>query len=88
MLRKDLVVTAAEGLRGRNAELFVGVAANYSSQISIEHDDKIINAKSIMGVIALMVQPGVGIHLVASGGDEEDAIDALTRLVESDFTDY
>jgi len=87
MTRKVLVIRAKEGLRGKNAEQFTGVAAKYACRIDIvgAGRDKIINAKSIMGVLSLMALEGDSIALVAKGEDAEEAIQALTRLVESDF---
>ena len=87
MTRKVLVIRAKEGLRGRNAELFTGVATKFSCSIDIvgAGRDKIINAKSIMGVLSLMAKEGDSIALAAKGADAPEAIQALTQLVENDF---
>lgn len=87
MTRKELVIRAKDGLKGRNVELFTGVAARFGSRIDIEGQgrDKIINAKSIMGVLSLMVKEGESIMVVATGDDAQDAVRALSLLVENDF---
>lgn len=90
LTRKELVIRAKDGLRGRNVELFTGVAARFKSQINVEGKgkDKIINAKSILGVLSLMVKEGESITVVASGDDAHDAIKALSLLVESNFQNF
>ena len=85
MLHKVLEIRHKDGLRARPAAMFVLVASNYASQILIEKGNKMINAKSIMGVLSLGIQSNEGIHLVVNGEDEKDAVAALSALVESDF---
>ena len=85
MLHKVLGIKNKDGLRARPAAMFVLIASNYSSQILIEKGNKMINAKSIMGVLSLGVQNGESIHLVVNGEDEAEAVDALAALVDSDF---
>ena len=87
MTRKELVIRAKDGLKGRNVELFTGVATKFKSRINIvgQGKDKIINAKSIMGVMSLMVKEGDRIMVVAKGDDAKDAVRALSVLVENDF---
>ena len=87
MTSKVLVIRAKEGLRGRNAELFTIVAAKFSCRIDIvgAGRDKIINAKSIMGLLSLTAKEGDSITLAARGPDAKEALLALTELVEKDF---
>ena len=87
MLRKELVVRAKGGLRGANLEKFTRTAGEFDSRIDIESSnmDKIINAKSIMGMMSLAIKDGDSIMLVINGSDENEALDALTHLVESGF---
>ena len=85
MLHKVLEIKNKDGLRARPAAMFVLVASNYSSQILIEKGNKMINAKSIMGVLSLGVVSGESIHLVVNGEDEKEAVTALVGIVENDF---
>ena len=87
MIRKEIAIPNPEGLHSRTAVLLVQTACRFNSHIRIEHGTKIINAKSMMGVLSLGVQAHGSILLCADGGDERQAIEALTRLITSGFTD-
>lgn len=87
MIRKELTITNPEGLQSRPAALLVQVANKYNARILIEQGQKIINAKSMMGVLSLGIAHKGTILLVIDGDDEAQAFAALSRLVESDFQD-
>jgi len=65
--------------------MFVQVASRYSSLIFVEKGNKKINAKSIMGVLSLGVKQGEKIFIFANGKDEDEAIEALEKLVNSEM---
>ena len=87
MIREKLVITNPEGLRSRAAVLLVQVACRFDSRIRIEQETKIINAKSMMGVLSLGVAHKGAIVLCADGDDEQQAMAALTKLISSGFTE-
>lgn len=63
------------------AALIVQVASRYESSIYIVYGVKMINAKSLMGVMAFQAEQGEEITIVAEGVDEEDAIVNLELLL-------
>lgn len=77
MIYKEMKIANPNGLKSRVAANFVQVASKFDSQLLIECDNKKINAKSIMGVLALGVKQGGEICVIANGKDEADAIEAL-----------
>lgn len=85
MIRKDVVVSNSEGLQSRPAALLVQVACKFASRIMIERGNKIINAKSMMGVLSLGVGGGQRVTIVIEGEDEQEACDALMRLIHTGF---
>ena len=87
MIRQELVITNPEGLQSRAAVLLVQVACRFDSRIRIELGAKIINAKSMMGVLSLGVPPKGAIWLCVDGDDEQQAMAALAKLISSDFTE-
>lgn len=87
MIRKEVMITNPEGLQSRSAVLLVQVACKFNSRIRIEQGTKIINAKSMMGLLSLGVPQKGTILLCVDGEDEQPAIEALTRLIASGFTD-
>ncbi len=60
----------------------VQTACAFQSAITFEVDQKKVNAKSIMGVMALASQNIGEICVYADGVDEEEAMKAMTGLLE------
>ena len=87
MIRKEVVITNPEGLQSRAAVLLVQTACRFDSRIRIEQGAKIINAKSMMGVLSLGVAQKGSIRLCVEGDDEQQAMAALAKLISSGFTE-
>ncbi len=89
MQTTELLVENEVGLHARPAALFVKEAMRFESEITLCNltagGEEWENAKSILGVLSLGVNQDNVISLRAEGPDEEKAIAALTRLVNSDF---
>ena len=83
MQAKELTIQSEDGLRASKAAMFVQVAGRFSSSILWEKGNKKINAKSIMGVLSLGVKQGEKIYIFANGNDEEEAISAIEKLVNT-----
>ncbi len=87
MIRKEVTITNPEGLQSRAAVLLVQVACKFNARIRIEQGTKIINAKSMMGVLSLGIAQQGSILLCVDGEDEQQAMAALVRLIESGFAE-
>lgn len=85
MINKELTIKCEGGLHARTAALFVRESNKFESQILIEYENKKINAKSIMGVLSLGIKPGEKMFILANGKDENDAVEALTNMIENNF---
>ena len=59
----------------------VQTACNYKSSITFVVDNKNVNAKSIMGVMALAGQDLSSINICAEGADELEALKAIAELL-------
>lgn len=81
MVEKKIVVQLAHGLHARPAATFVKVAASFQSEIKLVKKEKIINGKSIMGIMAAAIAKGEEISLSADGIDEQEAITALEKVL-------
>lgn len=62
------------------AEL-VQVACQFDSNIVLENDNRKINAKSIMGIMAFNPTLGMTVNIVADGTDEEEALVAMEKFL-------
>ncbi|MED1784620.1 MULTISPECIES: HPr family phosphocarrier protein [Brevibacillus] len=81
MVEKKLVVQLAHGLHARPAANFVKVATSFSSEIKIIKNEKNVNGKSIMGIMAAAIGKGEEITLITDGVDEQEAMAALEKAL-------
>jgi len=82
---KTVVISNPQGLHARPAELFARLALQFDSDIEVIRDSHRVDAKSILHVLTLGAAQGTELTLQATGSDAEAALEALVRLVESDF---
>lgn len=87
MSTKEAVINNQVGLHARPATFFIQKANEFKSSIWIEKDERRVNAKSLLGVLSLGIVKGTTVTLVADGADEQEAIDTLTALINSDFSE-
>jgi len=83
MESKSIIVQNKIGLHARPAALFVQTTGKFLCDIFVEKNNKRVNGKSIMGIMALGVSHGDEITLIAEGEDEKEAIKALEDLIEN-----
>lgn len=62
------------------AEL-VQVACKFESEILLESNNRKINAKSIMGIMAFNPSKGMAVSIMAKGSDEEAAVAAIEKFL-------
>ena len=86
MLQKSIVIANRDGLDAKSAAQLVQVACRYRAQILMEQGNKIINAKSMMGVLSLGAGARREILLSVNGVDEQEAMQAVTTLLQTDRT--
>ncbi len=87
MFVKDVTVQNQVGLHARPATYFIQKANEFKSSIWVEKDERKVNAKSLLGVLSLGIMGDSSIRIIASGADEEKAVNDLVALVESDFAE-
>ncbi|HIU76757.1 MAG TPA: HPr family phosphocarrier protein [Candidatus Pelethocola excrementipullorum] len=81
MIRKPITIELATGMEARPVALLVQVASQFSSDIYLETPGKKVNAKSIMGMMALGLDTGEEVTIVTNGADEEDAIKSVEEYL-------
>lgn len=75
------------GMHARAAARFVHVASGFVSQIRVARGSRVMDGKSIMGLLLLAAAKGTVLAISAEGADEADALDALCDLVARGFTE-
>ena len=87
MYTMQTTVKCESGLHNKQATYFIQKANEFRSSIWIEVDDRRINAKSLLGVLSMGVTTGTAVTLIADGSDESDALEGLSALIDTGFTD-
>jgi phosphocarrier protein HPr len=80
----EVEITNASGLHARPAAVFVKTAAGFQSAIHVRNvtaGKQPSNAKSMLGVLSQGVVCGTRVEITADGPDEEQALEALARIV-------
>ncbi|MBD3401201.1 MAG: HPr family phosphocarrier protein [Candidatus Coatesbacteria bacterium] len=88
MPQLEIIVNNKLGLHARPAALFVRVAQKFEADIYVSRNDGKsgeVNAKSVMGVMALGAGPGTALMVRAEGRDAERALRSLQLLAEKHF---
>ena len=85
MTSRSVIVTNELGMHARAAARFVHLATQFAAQIRVARDAKVMDGKSIMGILLLAAACGTTLTISAEGADEATAVKALTELVESGF---
>ncbi|RLB08155.1 MAG: HPr family phosphocarrier protein [Deltaproteobacteria bacterium] len=82
---RSFIIKNKLGLHARAANMMVQVASNFESIITVEKDGVEANGKSIMGLLLLAAGEGAKIVVRARGKDAKEAIEELSKLIESKF---
>ena len=81
MTSNDVVVELPQEME-RKIAVLVQIATQYQSKIHLRFGNKKVNAKSIMGMMTLALDPEDHITVEAEGPDEENAIEAITKFLK------
>ena len=84
MTKKDAVIRLENGLEARPVALLVQVASQFDSVIYLEYGEKRVNAKSIMGMMTLVLTAGDTVTVTADGEDEEGAVNAIASYLSGE----
>jgi phosphocarrier protein len=85
MIETQITIINKLGLHARAAAKFVKTAASFGSEIKVSKDNQIVDGKSIMSVMMLAASKGTELKLQIDGPDEEQALQALTDLINDYF---
>jgi phosphocarrier protein HPr len=85
MIQQQITIQNKLGLHTRAAAKLVDVAKKFSSRIDLVYRDRAVDCKSIMGVITLGAQKDNILQVVINGDDEQQAVDAIVRVVNEKF---
>lgn len=81
MSKKEITVSNVSKKHNNPIAELVQVACQFDSNIILESDNRRINAKSIMGIMAFNPSKGMTVNIVADGADEEEALLAMEQFL-------
>jgi phosphocarrier protein len=85
VIRREVAIRNRLGLHARAAARFVHTASRFRSRVTASRDGRVMDGKSILGILLLAASQGTAIEVAADGPDEEEAMVALVSLVEGGF---
>ena len=81
MSSKKIVVSDVSKKHENPIAELVQLACQFDSNIVLENDNRKINAKSIMGIMAFNPSEGMTVNIVADGSDENEALVAMEKFL-------
>ena len=83
MVTKKIKIQIQNNMEARPVAVLVQVASQFSSSIYVESGDKKVNAKSIMGMMALGLNSGEEVVVSADGEDETNAMQDIEKYLSA-----
>lgn len=83
----EVTITNAKGLHARASAAFVKCVEKFDAEVTVIKDSYRINGTSIMGLLMLQAGAGTRIVIETEGPDAEDAMEAITSLIEQGFNE-
>ena len=84
MSRKEVTVSNVSKKHDNTIAQLVQFDCLFERNITLESDNRKINAKSIMGIMAFNPSKGMTVNIVAEGNDEEEALLAMEKFLVCD----
>ena len=82
---KVIKIINKRGLHARASAKFVQCVVKFDAEIRVSKDGHIVGGSSIMGLMMLTASPGSDIHISANGPQAEEALQAITALIDGKF---
>ena len=86
-ISRELLIVNKRGLHARASAKFVQTVERFTSEVWVTRGGETVGGRSIMGLMMLAAGPGTSVTVSALGPDAEEAIAAITALVESKFNE-
>lgn len=85
MVESKIEIINRLGLHARAAAKLVHTAGSFSCDVTLVKDGDEVDAKSILGILQLGAPQGSLVAVRCDGGDETEALSAVTELITGRF---
>ena len=84
-MEKIIKVTNASGIHASPSAKIVQTVMQYNATVALVHRNKVVDARSILGILSLGLSKGDEFALKAKGEDEMAVLEALENLFADGF---
>jgi phosphoenolpyruvate-protein phosphotransferase len=81
LISDAVVIPNPSGMHARPAAVLASMAKKFRSVIKLQLGDKQANARSVTSIMALEIEKGSAVRVVASGPDAQEAIEKLSSVL-------
>jgi phosphocarrier protein HPr len=85
VIEREVEIVNRLGLHARAAAKLVHTAGRFQSRVTVVRDGEEVDGKSILGILLMAAGQGSRIILRCEGGDEQEALGAVTALIANRF---
>ncbi len=82
-MEKEIIVKSTVGLHASLAAKLVQAASKYSVDINLHYHNRVIDVKSILGLMSLAIPSGENVKIIANGDEAEAAINDIASILEN-----
>lgn len=83
MVSRKITVVNESGLHARPASVLAKEAGKCQSKVTILVENKIVQVKSVLNIMAAAIKCGTEIELCCDGENEVEELEKLAALIES-----
>lgn len=81
-MEKEIIIGSTTGLHAALAAKVVQTASKYAVDINLYYKDKVVDLKSILGLMSLAVPQGENVKIVATGKNADEAISEIASILK------
>lgn len=83
MVSQKVTIKNPSGLHARPASILAQAAGKCASSVIIQYENKTIQAKSILNIMAAAIKSGSEVEVQCTGDTEEQDLKTIVELIES-----
>ena len=83
MKELNITLNNPTGLHARPAKTLVNLVKQFSAEITVSHQGKTVNGKSLISLLTLGAECGAQILIEVEGVDEEATFNAIKTCIET-----
>jgi phosphotransferase system HPr (HPr) family protein len=84
-VQTQLTLMNTQGLHARAAAAFVRALSGLRAQVTVSWQNRTVNGRSMLDLMTLGAPYGSVLDVQVSGDDAEEALTALTKVIENRF---